>query len=78
MYCGIDGLFGNCLINTCQTEAFALGGCYANCPQEIGEDIGCIYSECAEQFNAYYSCIEPALKDGSCASDFEQCEGVNP
>jgi hypothetical protein len=78
MVCGIDGLFGNCLVNTCQTEAYALGSCYAACPRIFGEELGCMYSECAESFNAYYACIEPTLKDGSCASDFADCEGVNP
>ena len=38
MYCGIDGLFGDCLINQCQTEAFTLGGCFAACPRDFGKN----------------------------------------
>jgi hypothetical protein len=77
MYCGIDGLFGDCLISSCQTEAITLGACFQSCPQDYGEDIGCLYTDCNEEMNSYYSCIEPAILDGSCAEDFTGCDGIS-
>ena len=40
--------------------------------------MSCLYEECLSEFSDYFACIEPSLEDGSCAEDFDQCEGVIP
>ena len=76
--CGTEGLFGACAEATCPSQAGAIDLCLFTCVETETDVYGCLYDECRSQYEAYYACVEPTLKSGSCASDFAACEGIAP
>lgn len=79
--CGVDGLFGSCARAACGELAVDFGTCYYQCPLNDGDPytgITCMKERCHDRLEAYYACLEPLMRDGACADDWDGCGGVLP
>ncbi|MCB9764287.1 MAG: hypothetical protein H6739_31230 [Alphaproteobacteria bacterium] len=73
-YCGLEGLFGDCLTGACEQDFNGLGLCLMGCNPDPGSLIGCLHDECRPWFDAYQDCA--ADKAGACLDDFVGCEEI--
>jgi hypothetical protein len=75
--CSIDGFFGSCAQSKCGVEMIGFGSCYDNCDTGTYFDFfECIHGACREPFAEFYACMDPYLRDGTCADDFSDCTGM--
>jgi len=57
-----------CVEITTQAEACA-GGC-----QTSKSLVECLVSDCRDEWQAVHECVEPRMKDGTCAEHFDPCD----
>lgn len=76
--CGTEGLFGSCARANCPAENGAVEECLYSCVETESGLYDCLYDECRSEFDTYYGCVQPTLKNGTCADDFADCEGIAP
>ena len=77
LYCGLDGLFGDCVGASCPLEGLTLLGCMNDCAEYFEEQFACLYDECRVAFDSYMACASAGpLADGSCVDEFVGCEAI--
>jgi hypothetical protein len=76
LFCGLDGLFGNCVGFACAVPGLALQSCMADCAPSYEDQFACLYDGCREAFDAYMDCAQPVLDSSSCIDAFEGCEDI--
>jgi len=77
LYCGLDGLFGDCVGTSCPLEGLFLLGCMDGCAEYFEDQFACLYDDCRTQFDDYMACASSgALTDGSCVDEFVGCEVI--
>jgi hypothetical protein len=65
----VGGSLGRCAIGRCQDEGLAIQACLGMC----AGDSDCARMNCAAQSLAFFGCMEPHLRDGSCDGALESC-----
>jgi mono/diheme cytochrome c family protein len=63
------GALGRCAIGRCQDEGLAIQACLGMC----AGDAACARMNCALQSLAFFGCMEPHLRDGSCDDALATC-----
>ena len=76
LYCGLDGLFGDCVGFQCPAPGLALQACMSACASAYEDQFACLYDGCRAEFDAYAACAEPVLDSGSCVDAFPGCEAI--
>ncbi len=78
VYCGLEAAFyGDCMQSECGLAMLAFGNCYQERPAGVGL-FDTMVDHCADEWAAASACMNPLLKDGTCAADFEACPGIAP
>jgi hypothetical protein len=65
----VGGALGRCAIGRCQDEGLAIQACLGMC----AGDKDCARMNCAVQSLAFFGCMEPYLRDGSCDGVLATC-----
>ena len=71
LYCGLDGLFGDCNIDGCYPEIVGLYPCLQSCAD--GDEtayVDCMYDECRAAFDTYAACSQ----EQECSADYAACD----
>jgi len=77
LYCGLDGLFGDCVGTSCPLQGLGLLGCMESCAETFEDQFACLYEECRQAFDDYMACAaDGPLADGSCVHEFVGCEVI--
>jgi hypothetical protein len=66
--CTGSGL-ARCAVGRCQDEGLGFQACAGMC----AGDNACVKSKCLRESIAFFSCMEPNVRDGSCDASFEAC-----
>jgi hypothetical protein len=66
--CTGSGL-ARCAVGRCQEEGLAFQACAGMC----AGDSACVRSKCLLQSGAFFGCMEPNVRDGSCDASFAAC-----
>ena len=77
LYCGIEGLYGDCTMDACWGTVMPLWSCLEDCGSE-GAYFDCTYDACRDEYEAYFECAWPLARDGVCAEDYLACDGLLP
>jgi hypothetical protein len=78
LFCGLEGLFGDCVGLQCAVPGLALLGCMESCAPEWEDTIACLHDECRAPFEAYWACAGPVVESGACADAFAGCSEISP
>lgn len=76
LFCGLDGLFGDCVGFSCPIPGLALQACMTSCATEYEEQFACLYGDCREALDDYMACAEGVLDGGACVDAFPGCASV--
>jgi hypothetical protein len=77
LYCGLDGLFGDCVgTEHCPLQGLSLLSCMNDCAEHYEDQFACLYEECRGAFDTYMACAEGPLSSGACVGDFVGCEDI--
>lgn len=77
LFCGLEGLFGECVGFSCAAPGLALLGCMESCAPEFEGVVGCLYDECRAAFDDYWACAQPVLESGTCSESFAGCSELS-
>lgn len=74
LYCGVDGLFGDCTSSECSASLWPYWTCLDSCMEAEADYFRCSFEDCRASFDDWFECAWDAA--AVCPEDYSTCEGL--